>query len=308
MSTSGTTTFNRTRNELIKGAMRVLGVLASGETPSASEIEEGAEALNLMVKGWIVDGAHLWTQTQATLFCAAGQRYYDLPGANATKTYTETAVATAGIAIDTSLIVDSIVGISNGDFIGILLDDNTIHWTTVNGVPAGSTVVIAAGLPSGSTIGKHVYAYTTKIERPLRIYNLRRQDLSGNEIPFSDVLSRNSYLSLPNKHARATPIQGWYEPQLTTGQLYLWPVPLDATHRVTFTYERLIEDFVNIGDNADFPQEWLNALKWNLAVEIAIEYGIQPSAFVLAKALELKQSVLAWDADKGSLFISPSWQ
>ena len=62
---------------------------------------------------------------------------------------------------ETSLEVDSISGISNGDIIGVQLDSVTrgfkdIHWTTVNGVPAGSTVVLSAGLPSAAAVGNEV--------------------------------------------------------------------------------------------------------------------------------------------------------
>ncbi len=308
MSTSGVTSFNSTRNDLIKGALRLIGVLASGETPSASDISDCSEALNLMVKGWMPE-AHLWSQTQATLFLVAGQRQYAFPGANATKTYVETTLTADAAALATSLTVSSITGINNGDFIGILLDNNALHWTTVNGIPAGSTVVITTGLPTAASSGRYVYAYTTKIERPLRIYNLRRQDLQGNEIPFyPDILARQDYLQLPNKTATGTPIQGWYDPQLTTGQLFLWPTPSDSTNKITFTYERTIEDFLNIGDNPDFPQEWLNAIKWNLAIEIAPEYTVSPSAYIIEKASELKEIALSWDTDKGSLFVSPECQ
>ena len=59
---------------------------------------------------------------------------------------TLTAQANAGA---TSLAVVSIAGFSNGDKVGVTLDDGTQHRTTVNGVPAGTTIVILDAIPAG---------------------------------------------------------------------------------------------------------------------------------------------------------------
>ncbi len=50
------------RDQVIKAALRKLGVLASGATPSTAQVTDAAEALNAMVKEWDNDpgGVHLW--------------------------------------------------------------------------------------------------------------------------------------------------------------------------------------------------------------------------------------------------------
>ena len=55
---------------------------------------------------------------------------------------------------EVSMVVGSIAGFSNGDDVGVELDDGTQHQTTVNGVPAGSTIVLAVALPSAAAAGK----------------------------------------------------------------------------------------------------------------------------------------------------------
>lgn len=55
---------------------------------------------------------------------------------------------------EVNMVVASIAGFSNGDFVAVELDDGSQHQTTVNGVPAGSTIVIATGLPSAAAAGK----------------------------------------------------------------------------------------------------------------------------------------------------------
>lgn len=67
-----------------------------------------------------------------------------------------TTLQTAEVATDTALDVVSISGFSDGDYIGITLDDGTQHQTTINGAPSGNTINIDDALPSGAAIGSAV--------------------------------------------------------------------------------------------------------------------------------------------------------
>jgi len=60
MTTSGSTNFEADRNTLLRGSLRLVGGVAQGETPTADQYTEAAEALNMMVKAWMVDGMPLW--------------------------------------------------------------------------------------------------------------------------------------------------------------------------------------------------------------------------------------------------------
>lgn len=80
MSTSGTYSFSTNRDSLIKGALRLAGVIAQGETPSASQVSEASETLNMMVKAWEADGLPLWAITTQTITPVAGQTAYTLSG------------------------------------------------------------------------------------------------------------------------------------------------------------------------------------------------------------------------------------
>lgn len=64
MATSGSTNFSVTRDQLISGALRIVGATAQGETPTATQISEAAEALNMLVKAWEADGMPLWAIKQ----------------------------------------------------------------------------------------------------------------------------------------------------------------------------------------------------------------------------------------------------
>ena len=64
MATSGSTDYSQTRDDIIKRALRLIGVLAQGETPTADQVTEAAAALNGLVKAWQADGMPLWAITQ----------------------------------------------------------------------------------------------------------------------------------------------------------------------------------------------------------------------------------------------------
>lgn len=64
-------------------------------------------------------------------------------------------VLTSGASLGaTALTVDDITGFSDGDYVGLTLDDGTQHKTTINGAPAGSTINIDDALPSAAASGK----------------------------------------------------------------------------------------------------------------------------------------------------------
>lgn len=52
--------FSQNRDEIIKRALRLLGVIAQGENPTTVQTNEAATALNGLVKAWQADGMPLW--------------------------------------------------------------------------------------------------------------------------------------------------------------------------------------------------------------------------------------------------------
>jgi hypothetical protein len=74
MTTSGSTVFGLTRNELIAAAIRKTGRLASGQVPSTQQYTDGAQALNAIVAQLQTLGMPLWgrTSTQFALTLDTG--------------------------------------------------------------------------------------------------------------------------------------------------------------------------------------------------------------------------------------------
>ena len=62
MTTSGNTIYQLTRDELITAALRKLGVLAEGQTPTAQNLSDGALAVNTLIAALRSIGMPLWAR------------------------------------------------------------------------------------------------------------------------------------------------------------------------------------------------------------------------------------------------------
>ena len=278
-----------------------------GYTPSAYEMANASESLNIMLKGLQSDGLQLWAQKRATLFPEKNEEEYSLgtSGDHATTSYTETAIKTAAAASATTIDVDSTTGMAAADYIGIVLDDDTLHWTTVSSVTDSDTVVIASGLASAAAVDNKVYFYRTKISRPLRITEIVRRN--GNSDTPINRMSREEYFRLGNKQVSGTPNQFYYDPQLDSGVLYLYPKPSNVDDTIVFIYHRPCEAFDASTDTPDFPQEWYQPVKFGLAVMLAPEYGVSLKVRQDLKQdyMLYKREAMNFDREEAHTYIQP---
>jgi hypothetical protein len=199
----------------------------------------------------------------------------------------KTQLAAAVAALGTALTVDSNAGIAASDYLGVQLDDGTLHWSTQSGAPGGSTgLTLTTGVTSAAAIDNYVFAFTTKITRPMDIIEARLRDTDDNDEPIEIVKNRNDFFSITDKTSSGDMTHLWYDPLPTNGKLYTWPVCDDVSKRLVMTVRRTVEDFDTSSNDFDGPPEMIHALKWNLAIELAPEYGRSVSELVMAKAVE----------------------
>jgi len=105
MATSNSTNFIVTRDDIIKGALRLCGALALGETPSASQLSEAGETLNMLVKAWQADGMALWARGEYTLPLTLDTKSYTI-GTGQTVNIAKPLKITQAILHDTQTNVD----------------------------------------------------------------------------------------------------------------------------------------------------------------------------------------------------------
>lgn len=292
MPTSGTTTYSLVTSQIINKALLLLGVVGEGESVPGETYTNCLDFLNLMVKDWETKSIYVFTETEGTLFLNLNQYSYVLGGANVTSGGTaayastgsseiETQLTASYVATNTTFAVNSTTGMTALDYIGIVLDSGAIYWSTISSVPTSTSVIIAGSLPSAATSGNYLYTYTTQIGRPLELDNVRIRKSGGTDSVLQpyitdfkmNKLSRSAYLDQVNRGSLGTPIQWYLDRQSNTSVLYTFPTNNSIQNKIKFTYRRIIQDFTNPTDTADFPQEWLKAIIYNLAVEVAPIYG-----------------------------------
>lgn len=293
MTTSGSTNFSLNGDQIITAALRKIRVVDAGETVQAGDITTGRQALNLMIKSWdLLKDLNLWLTQEACLFLEYNAQRYTLgPSGSHCGVLSDcfkTQLSAAAAASATALTVDSNSGFSASDYVGIQLDDGTLWWDVQSGAPSGTTgLTLTTGLESAAASGNWVFGYTTRITRPLEMLEARIRDTDDNDRSLRLVKDRQGYfgrISDPTSQGETTRL--WYDPITTNGLLYTWPVADNVTRRIIFTMRRTVEDFDAAADDFDGPPEIISALIWNLAVDLAPEYGRNVPELVIAKAQE----------------------
>ena len=113
------------------------------------------------------------------------------------------------------------------------------------------------------------------------------------------MMSRLDYRRLPNKTQSGAVTQAFYDPQLSTGYMYLWHVPAVFDGYVNFTWLRPIQDFDAAGDNPDLPQEWIQTIVFNLALVMAPEFDVPAAKFsqIASMAGQFLDDMEDWDRE-----------
>lgn len=290
MPSSGSVDFSVNRNEIIEAALRAARILGKDQTPDASHITTGAQALNMIVKQWqgkadFAPGLKVWSRKTAYLFLQSGEHQYDIgpSGDHWTGTYSTTTSSAAKSASATSLSLTSAIG-ANADNVGIELTDGSIGWTTISSGGGTTTLTLPANSLGAASSGARVFTYTTKARRPLEILTAVLRDTSSQDVPLYPM-SLEAFESITDKTSDGTPQMYVYEPMLTNGRISFDREPDDVTKVVRIVFLGALEDFDAATDTPDYPQEWYRALKFQLAMDLWSEYkdGDPPSLLKLQR-------------------------
>jgi len=306
MATSGSKNYSITRAKIIEGALRKLGVFDAGETVSGDNTVAAVQALNLLTKEWSARGADIWLRDEITLFLQKNTKLYALGTTNATASYVETTLSSAEALGQTVISVTSSTGMTAADNVGIKMDDDTIHWTTIVSVDSSTQITITTATDYAAASGNKVYTYTTTAGRPTKISYAYRRDVNGLDTEVR-LVGEKEYMRLSNKSSDGPPVEIWYQPTLTTGSLYVWPDNGGASwDKLVMSVHYHADDFDSASDNPEFPIEWGNALVWGLAAELASENGIplKEIGYFEQKAEHKLNEALDWDVENADIIFT----
>lgn len=204
-----------TAADQINGALRLLGVLAEGEAPSAATSQDALMALNQMLDSWNTERLSIFSTIDQVFTWPASTRSRTLG--------------------------------PSGDFVGqrpVQIDDATYFRD-----------------PS------------TNVSYGLQIINQQQYDA----IAIKTVTSTYPQLL-------------WYNADMPNIDIYIYPVPLRALE-FHFISVDVLAQASTLDTVLSFPPGYLRAFRYNLACELAPEFGVEPSQQVRRIAVYSKRNL-----------------
>ena len=204
-----------TAGDQINGALRLIGQLAEGETPSAATSQDALTAFNQMLDSWSTEKLSIFT-TQ--------EQIYIWPAGFLTKSLGPT-----------------------GDFIGnrpITMDDATYFVDPANGISFGIMLI-----------------------------------------------NQQQYDGIAVKTVTSTyPQVIWINMDMPNINMYVYPVPTKVLEWHFISVTELVEP-ATLATNFVLPPGYLRAFRFNLACEIAAEFGVEPPPQVQRIAMASKRNI-----------------
>ena len=117
-----------------------------------------------------------------------------------------------------------------------------------------------------------------------------KQTGSGTEFPVR-ILSKEEYQRIPTKNTTGSrPRRLWYEREWPLGKIFLYPISGSASILILNIWKQLNSGML-LTDKFSVPPGYLRFFRWNLALELAPEYGFAPSADVSRIARESRSAI-----------------
>ncbi len=293
MTSSNSYNFISNEQELIADAFTTIGIHFAGETIPVENYEFARRQLNRMIKYWGRKG-HLWTIGVGNLILTPGVNTYTL---NDTTAHWSDALVNTTVSADeaigqTAISVTSSTGMTAGDYVGVIQDDDTILWSTISVVNSSVLITLNDALTVAATAGNRVYTYTTIAQPPVRIEWIVRRTTDDIDIELNQ-LSRKDYDTLSNKELAGMPVSYYYDPKVNNGRLFIYQTPDDPTTTLRITYRRELQDIDLVTQTMDFPIEWEECIVLHLALRISSLGGIGMDDPVYMKTQMMATDILA---------------
>lgn len=159
-------------------------------------------------------------------------------------------------------------------------------------------------------VGQQMYSMMpggdVNITRPLQVKEAAYWDANGNSRPLWPI-SRQEWTDLTTRSLQGSVNQYFVEKLYDRLNLYLWQVP-DTTAATGTVHAVLRNQATNpaiVGDATRFPIEWVMALRWGLADDLA---SGMPDSVVMRcaqKAQFFKEQLEAWDVEDAETYFQP---
>jgi hypothetical protein len=288
MAVSGSKNFGPDVAEYIEEAFERCGL----ELRTGYDARTARRSLNFLFADWANRGLNRWTIKQVTQTVASDIVEYPLGtvtlsvGASGSFTLAET------ITGGTSGATASIITKPSGTSLTITVPSGTfVASETITGSSSSATTTVSSA-PSLEDTQASIDILSAVVRRSDQDISIQR-------------LSRDDYLSIPNKTTTGRPLQFYVDRQITP-IIKIWPAPENSTDQII--YDRLvrIDDADTSVNTVQVPFRFYPCLAAGLAYYIALKRV--PDRVQLLKTLYEEEFIRAAeeDRDRASLSLVPS--
>ena len=207
-----------TVRDLLKGSLRLIGAIATGETPSNEELQDGLSALNSMLSGWSTEKLMVFAKIREEFSLVSGTQSYTIGSSGTFNTTKPQEIEEAKI------------------------EDQSVSPT---------------------------------VEYPVRILNMQE---------WAAIHTKDFQANIPTSLYR--------EVGAALDTLYMYPKPSAANKLVLYSWKPF-SSLATLDTSLSFPPGYERAVRYNLAVEWAPEFGKQfgPETKVGQIADESKENI-----------------
>lgn len=314
--------------DLIVGALRNINALEAGETPNAQDTNDALQVLNDMLESWSLEKLLIFSSTENILYFTPGQYQYTI-GNPVAGQFIGTLVASSntisGVTVPSGLVLGgTLTDVQNAIQPGTVIASigtNTIGmskpalFTVASAEPItyttpgnfaiplpvritnaftritiGSTAVGTTGSGSDAVLTDGGQQVLTDDGQPVYTSG---STVGGTMVQGLDyqirIIPRDKYTALGLKGINGPwPTDLYYDRTFPLGNIYVYPNPSMAGQLHLWT-DTVLSDFADPNNPINLPQGYARAIKTNLAMELAAEYGKAVSPTLMQRARESKQ-------------------
>ncbi len=115
------------------------------------------------------------------------------------------------------------------------------------------------------------------------------------------ILAREDFSKLSLKTLTTFPTAVYYDSSYPTGLLYFWPVPPSDQFELHIVTKQSLPSYTTLVDPIALPPEYMSAALYSLAVELAMNYGLDPRPSLVFRMRAALQVVRAANVQPATL-------
>lgn len=291
-----------TAQNIISKSMRLLGAIASGESPSSVELSDGLESLNSIIDSWAITFPLNYCEQDESVTMTASQAVYSIGTESVTiasitrVTTVATVTTTFAHGLETGCKV-TVSGATESDY-------NTTAAITVTS-PTTFTYTVANS-PTTPATGSPVFtAGDFHVARPTKLTGAFTT--ASNVISPLAIVTEGFWTNIVDRTTTAAiPTHIMYRASSPLGLVFVNPPPT-GTPVLSLKYLRSIQEYSSLSQDQVLPPGYRRMLELSLALELAPEFQTRISEEVVTNIAANLKSLMEMNSAKltGSRITQP---